>query len=101
MSTTPTQALSSRPLPGRWARISGAGAVACALSPLLQLLSIAPWSRTISWGPIAAIVLASTTLWATRRSRARRPRQMAGLAIAIVCTWVLLLFMLALELRYG
>ena len=99
MSTTPTA-----PLPGvarpRWVSITAGAALACALTPLLPLLSLTGWSSPTIWALYAAIPLAVVTLWATR-SGGRRQRLLAKLALAALCFWVLLGIATGLALRYG
>ncbi len=101
MSTTPTQSLSGAPVRGRWVSIAAGAALLCALTPLLPLLSITPWSSLIVDAPYAALVLAGATLWATRGSRGRRERLLAKLALGAIGFWLLLGLYVGLELRYG
>ncbi len=101
MSTTPTQSLSGAPVRGRWVSIAAGAALLCALTPLLPILSITPWSSPIIWALYAAIPLAGVTLWATRRSGGRRQRLLAKLALSAICFWLLVGLFVGLELRYG
>ncbi len=101
MSATPTQSLPGTPVRGRWVSIAAGAALVCALTPLLPILSITPWSSLIVDAPYAALVLAGVTLWATRGSRGRRQRQFAKLALAAICFWLLLGLFVGLELLYG
>ena len=101
MSATPAPSLARRPSSRGWARIA-AGALACALAPLVPLLANVPRSSwLISVGPQTAVVLGLLTLWATRRSRDRRPRLLAGVALAVVAVEVLLFVAWGLALLYG
>jgi hypothetical protein len=71
MSLGTTQAL-----PGGDARrgisIVAAGALACALTPLLPLLSLAPW-EVVTVTPYVAVILATVTLVATSGRWRSRP----------------------------
>jgi hypothetical protein len=98
-------ARSTQPLPGddtrRWISIAAAAALACALTPLLPLLSLAPW-EVVTVPPYVAIVLAVVTLLATRgHAGARRERAMAIAALASLAVWVGLFVIVCLELLYG
>jgi TctA family transporter len=100
VSAGPTQSL-----PGgdarRWVSIAAAGALACALSPLLPLLSIAPW-EVVTVTPYVAVVLAAVTLVATRAGEDARPqRAMAIAALAALAVWVGLFVLMCVELLYG
>ena len=65
------------------------------------MLSITAWSAAITFAIYAAIPLAGITLWAARRSRGRRERLLARLALAAMGAWVLLFIAWGLALRYG
>jgi len=80
--------------------ITAGAALACALAPLLALLSIASWSLAL-WGPYAAIALALVALVATHRGRGGRVRLMAWLALGTVGVWVLMGVAVGLELLYA
>jgi hypothetical protein len=100
MSATPTA-----PVPGvarpRWVAITAGAALACALTPLLPLLSITAWSSQILFPPYAAVPLAVATLWATPRSGGRRERLLAKLALGVMCLWAVMFVAWGLALRYG
>jgi len=100
MSTTP-EAPPARVARPRWVSITAAAALACALSPLLPMLSITAWSAATTFAIYAAIPLAGITLWAARRSGGRRERLLARLALATMGVWVLLFIAWGLALRYG
>ena len=75
-------------------------ALACALAPVLPLLSIvSTWSALFLAGPYVALVLAVATLVATHRRQGGHARLMAWLAIAAIIGWVLLLIAFGLALR--
>jgi hypothetical protein len=96
---------STQRLPGgdtrRWTSIAAAAALGCALTPLLPLLSLAPW-ELVTVTPYVAIVLAAMTLAATRSHEgAGRQRAMAIAALASLAVWVGLFVIMCLELLYG
>jgi hypothetical protein len=100
MSLGTTQAL-----PGGDARrgisIAAAGALACALTPLLALLSLAPW-EVVTVTPYVAVILATVTLVATRgREGMRGERAMAIAALATLAMWVGLFVLMCAALLYG
>ncbi len=99
MSTSPAQSLPSGSSgPGRVSVVAGI-ALACALAPVLPLLSIvSTWSALFLAGPYVALVLAVATLVATHRREAGHARLMAWLAIAVTIGWVLMLIALGLAL---
>lgn len=102
MDATPTQSLHTGRAGRSWVAIAAGGALACALAPLLPLLSIVPWSSLIMLGPYAAIVLAIVTLRATRdRPAPRGQGLMVDLALAILFLWMLLFVAWGLALRYA
>jgi hypothetical protein len=96
---------STRVLPGgdtrRWISITAAGALACALTPLLPLLSLAPW-EVVTVTPYVAVILATVTLVATRgREGMRAERALAVAALATLAMWVGLFVLMCLALLYG
>ena len=101
MNTTPAQSLSGTSVRRTWVSIAAAAALACALSPLLPMLSIVPWSSAIANAPAVALVLAVAALIGARGQEARRQRLMAGVALGIVALWALLFVALGLALLYG
>jgi len=102
VNAIPAQSLPDRRAGRRWISIAAGGAVACALAPLLPLLSIVSWSSLITLGPYAAIVLAIVALRATRhRPVSRRQGLMVDLALAILCLWMLLFVVWGLALLYA
>ena len=84
----------------RWSELTSGAALACAFSPILGFLGIAP-TATITLGPMAAVVLSATTFATTRSRDARSERAMARAAIAVVVVWVLLFAVFAIELLYA
>lgn len=96
---------STETLPGgdarRWISFAAAGALACALSPILPLLSLAPW-EVVTVTPYVAVILATVTLVATRgRTGVRGERTMAVAALAALAAWVGLFVLMCLALLYG
>jgi hypothetical protein len=99
MSTIPAQ---PQPGAGRtWVSIVAGFALACALAPLLSMLSIISWSSATVLPPYAAIVLALVALAASSHRRAGRARLMALLALGTVFAWALMIVAFGVELLYG
>ncbi|MGH3073688.1 MAG: hypothetical protein ACRDQC_02100, partial [Gaiellales bacterium] len=71
MNTTPAQSLSGHSVRRTWVSIAAGGALACALAPLLPMLSIVPWSSAIANAPTVALVLAVAALIGARGQEAR------------------------------
>lgn len=97
MSTSPTPTL-DRSGP-HWTAYAAAGAVACALLPVIPLLWAVPHSAPLVDGPYVSIVLGVAVLVATRRSHPGPTRPMAWTALAATGGWILLVAAFGLALR--
>jgi hypothetical protein len=100
MNATPARSHLSDADGNRWVSIAAIGALACALSPILPLLSIVPWPVVINGALPVAIVLTAVALWTTRVGPTRL-RRTAVAALVTLVIWLLMYIGWGLALLYG
>jgi hypothetical protein len=85
----------------RWVAIAAVGALACALSPILPLLSLLSWGAVFDGTFPAGIVLTGITVWTTRGRPAHPLRLVAIAALLALVTWALMFVALLVALVYA
>jgi hypothetical protein len=85
----------------RWVATAVLGALVCALSPILPLLSIVSWEAVFNGTFPAGIVLTGVALWTTRGRPMHRLRPVAIAALVVLVTWVLMFVGVFLALLYS
>jgi hypothetical protein len=85
----------------RWVALAAFGGLACTLSPILPLLSIASWGAVLDGTLPAGIVLTGVALWTTRGRPLHPLRLVAVVALVALVTWVLMFVGVFLALVYA
>jgi hypothetical protein len=85
----------------RWVAIAAFGGLACALSPILSILSITSWTAVFNGTLPAGVVLTGVALWTTRGRPLHPLRVVAVVALLVLVTWALLFVGLLLALVYA
>jgi hypothetical protein len=85
----------------RWVAVAAFGALACALSPILPLLSLLSWAAVLDGTFPAGVVLTAVALWTTRGRPAHPLRLVAVVALLTLVTWALMFVALLVALVYA
>ena len=85
----------------RWVALAALGGLACALSPVLPLLSIMSWNAVLDGTFPAGVVLTGVALWTTRGRPLHPLRLVAVVALVALVTWVLMFVGVFLALVYA
>jgi hypothetical protein len=101
MHATPTQPDLVEAVGRRWVALAALSGLACALSPILALLSILSWGAVLNGTFPAGIVLTGVALWATRGRPLHPLRLVAFVALMALGTWVLMFVGVLLALVYA
>lgn len=101
MNATPTGSDLVDTVGRRWVAIAAFGALACALSPILPLLSILSWVAIFNGTFPAGIALTGVALWTTRGRPTHPLRLVAVAALLGLVTWALMFVALLVALVYG
>jgi hypothetical protein len=101
MNATPTGSDLVETVGRRWIAVAAFGGLACALAPILPLLSILSWAAVFNGTFPAGIVLTGVALWATRGRPAHPLRLVAVAALLVLVTWALMFVALLVALVYG
>ena len=101
MNATPTGPDLIDAVGRRWVAVAAFGALGCALSPILPLLSILSWTAVFNGTFPAGIVLTGVVLWTTRGRPAHPLRLVAVAALLGLVTWALMFLALLVALVYG
>jgi hypothetical protein len=100
MNATPTQPDLVDAVGRRWVALAAFGGLACALSPILPLLSIASWAAVFNGTLPAGIVLTGVALWTTRGRPFHPLRLVAIVALTVLVAWALMFLEVFVALRY-
>jgi hypothetical protein len=90
MNATPTSSDLIEAVGRRWVAVAAFGALACALSPILPLLSVLSWAAVLNGTLPAGIVLTGVALWTTRGHPIHPLRVVAVLSLLALVTWLLM-----------
>ena len=100
MNATPTQPDLVEAVGRRWVAVAAFGGLACALSPVLPLLSIASWAAVLNGTLPAGIVLTGVALWTTHGRPLHPLRLVAIVALTALVAWALMFVEVVVALRY-
>jgi hypothetical protein len=101
MNATPTGSDLVEAVGRRWVAVAAFGALACALSPILPLLSVLSWAAVFNGTFPAGIVLTGVALWTTRGRPTHPLRLVAVAALLGLLTWAVMFVALLAVLVYG
>jgi len=101
MNATPTQPDLVDAVGRRWVAVAAFGGLACALSPILPLLSIVSWVAVLNGTFPAGVVLTGVALWTTRGRPSHPLRLVAIAALMAVLAWALMFVEVFVALRYA
>lgn len=101
MNATSTRADLADAISRRGVAIAAYAALACALSPILPLLSAVSWEVVFDGTFPVGIVLTAVALWTTRGRPMHRLRPVALAALVALFAWVLMFVGVMLALRFA
>jgi hypothetical protein len=101
MNATPTQSDLVEAVGRRWVAVAAFGGLACALSPILPLLSVVSWAAVMNGTFPAGIVRTGVALWTTRGRPLHPLRVVAAVSLLALLTSVVMFVAVYVALLYA